>query len=298
MADRTSIAWTDATWNPITGCTKLSPASPGCAHCYAATFTERFRGVAGHYFENGFDVQLRRGKLDQPLRWRRPRMIFVNSLSDVFHADVPDTYIAQIFAVMALTPRHTFQLLTKRHARMRALLGSRDLGAGLDFETMVRNAAYSMRLDAGRGDCPRVDDIPWPLPNVWLGVSAENAHWAKLRGDALRDVPAAVRFFSCEPLLSPIDTADLAGIDWVIAGGESGPGARVMRPEWARSLRDQCAAASVPFLFKQAGTALAKEWGCSGKGEDPAQWPEHFPREYPNTHSPNAIPDSGHLAAR
>lgn len=256
MSDKTGIEWTDATWNPVTGCTKVSP---GCDHCYALTLAERFRGTPGHYFEHGFDVQLRPAKLDQPLRWKKPRRIFVNSMSDLFHRDVDDTYIAQVFAVMALAPQHTFQVLTKRHGRMRSLL-SGDL-----YDLMVRELGDPRW---GWDEAP----VTWPLPNVWLGVSVEDQQRADLRVPALLGTPAAVRFLSCEPLLGPIDLAaaapcgspracaeggrcggGLLGLGWVIAGGESGRGARPMRPDWVRSLRDQCTTAGVPFLFKQWG---------------------------------------------
>ncbi|MDJ0403930.1 phage Gp37/Gp68 family protein [Rhodococcus erythropolis] len=257
MSDKTGIEWTDATWNPVTGCTKVSP---GCDNCYAETFSERFRGTPGHYFEGGFDIQLRPDKLDQPLRWKRPRRIFVNSMSDLFHKDVPDEYIAKVFAVMALAPQHTFQILTKRHARMRSLLN-----AG-DFQTAVAEHMLAMT------DEERLPDVgdPLPLPNVWLGVSTEDQKWADLRIPALLETPAAVRFISAEPLLGPINLEMLAGktlgwnalddesiahpaLDWVIVGGESGRNARPMHPAWATSLRDQCAHAEVPFLFKQWG---------------------------------------------
>ncbi|WKW86688.1 hypothetical protein SEA_KARHDO_62 [Mycobacterium phage Karhdo] len=302
MSGNTSIEWTDATWNPVTGCTEVSP---GCDHCYAKTFAERWRGTPGHYFEHGFDVQLRPDKLDQPLRWRKPRKIFVNSMADLFHDDVPDDYIAKVFAVMALASQHTFQVLTKRHGRMRSLL------CDGEFQQLVYDAWGT--LDTPKGQ-PTMEDWPWPgwpLPNVWLGVSTENQQWADIRIPALLDTPADVRFISAEPLLGPInlefeayyepDHTNCSGlvspahepacgrepgkhwaIDWVIVGGESGPGARPMHPDWARSLRDQCQAAGVPFLFKQAGSVLAREWGCKGKGTDPAEWPEPFPREYPN----------------
>ncbi|GAC70814.1 DUF5131 family protein [Gordonia soli] len=255
----TKIEWTDETWNPVTGCTKLSPASPGCENCYASTFAERFRGTPGHYFENGFDVQLRPDKLDQPLRWRRPRKVFVNSMSDLFHEAVPDEYIAQVFAVMALAPRHTFQVLTKRHGRMRSLLGS------ADFAQAVADAvAFDSDLPTDGGAFSVAD---WPLLNVWLGVSTENQQWADIRIPALLDTPAAVRFISAEPLLGPIELSvdalgryyggdpreDEPGLDWVIVGGESGRGARPMNPDWARELRDQCVGGGVPFLFKQWG---------------------------------------------
>ncbi|QLF84104.1 hypothetical protein KNV15_gp57 [Gordonia phage Jambalaya] len=271
MSDRTGIEWTDATWNPITGCTKVSA---GCDRCYAETFAERFRGTPGHYFENGFDVQLRENKLTEPLRWRKPRKVFVNSMSDLFHDAVPDEYIAQVWAVMALAPQHTFQVLTKRHARMRSLLTS---GA---FQTAVAEHMLA-RTDA---DAVKDAGDPFPLPNVWLGVSTEDQRWADIRIPALLETPAAVRFISAEPLLGRIDLEfeqyydpDLYcggcsglvapkhepacgrepgkhwGLDWVIVGGESGRGARPMHPDWARSLRDQCVDAGVPFLFKQFG---------------------------------------------
>lgn len=213
MADRSAIEWTEATWNPVTGCVKVSP---GCAHCYAETFAERFRGVPGHPYERGFDLQLRPERLEQPLQWARPRVIFVNSMSDLFHEDVPENYIKSVFDVMQRADRHVFQVLTKRAERLQGL--------------------------ASR--------LPWP-DNVWMGVSVENQRWTT-RIDALRTVPAHVRFLSCEPLLGPLDL-DLRGIHWVIVGGESGPRARPMQPEWARSILDQCKRANVPFFFKQWG---------------------------------------------
>ncbi len=210
---RSPIEWTEATWNPVTGCTQISP---GCAHCYAKTFAERFRGVPGHPYERGFDLQLRPERLTQPLRWKKPRTIFVNSMSDLFHPDVPDDYIQEVFEVMRLADHHRFQVLTKRSARLAAM----------------------------------ADALPWPR-NIWMGVSVENQRFTD-RIDDLRQVPAAVRFLSCEPLLGTLQL-DLEGIGWVIAGGESGPGARPMRPEWAHAVRDQCQQADVPFFFKQWG---------------------------------------------
>lgn len=235
---RSSIEWTEATWNPVTGCTEVSP---GCAHCYAKTFAERFRGVPGHPYENGFDLQLRPERLSQPLRWKKPRTIFVNSMSDLFHEDVPDEYIQQVFDVMKSAGHHRFQVLTKRSERLAELAPS----------------------------------LPWP-ENVWMGVSVENQRFAD-RVDDLRQVRASVRFLSCEPLLGPLDL-DLTRIDWVIAGGESGPGARPMQLEWVLSLRDQCAAASVPFFFKQWGAH--NEYGRrvgkkrSGRSLEGIQWDE------------------------
>jgi protein gp37 len=252
VSDNTAIEWTDATWNPVTGCTKVSP---GCDHCYAETFAERFRGTPGHYFERGFDVQLRPDKLDQPLRWRRPRRIFVNSMSDLFHDDVPDEFIARVFAVMALAGQHTFQVLTKRHGRMRSLLNSDD------FLDLFGEALYTVEHPTGEETAEPIST--WPLPNVWLGVSVENQQWADIRIPALLDTPATVRFLSCEPLLGPVDlsqwcyVSDSASVlDWVIVGGESGRGARPMHADWARPLRDQCQTAGVPFLFKQWGEHL------------------------------------------
>ena len=214
MSDNSKIEWTEATWNPVTGCTRVSP---GCAHCYAERFAERFRGVSGHPFERGFDVQVREERLRQPLDWKKPRRIFVNSMSDLFHEAVPDEYVAQVFDVMTEAERHTFQVLTKRPKRALEL-------------------------------APK---LTWPQ-NLWLGVSVENKTWAH-RIDDLREIPAAARFLSCEPLLGPLDELNLAGVHWVIAGGESGPGARRPKPDWFRSLRDQCAALQIPFFFKQWG---------------------------------------------
>jgi protein gp37 len=245
MSDNTGIEWTDATWNPVTGCTEVSP---GCDHCYAKTFAERWRGTPGHYFENGFDVQLRPDKLEQPLRWKKPRKIFVNSMSDLFHDQIPDEYIVEVFAVMAAARQHTFQVLTKRHARMRSLVSSEKFWADVDHWACGQHG---------------VIDMPWPLPNVWLGVSAENQQWAGIRIPALLETRSAVRFVSAEPLLGPIDftywlnggfgQVSPADIDWVIVGGESGRGARPMHPDWPRDIRDACHASGTAFLFKQWG---------------------------------------------
>ncbi len=270
MAQRSKIEWTEATWNPITGCTKVSP---GCDHCYASTFAERWRGTPGHYFERGFDITLRPDKLDLPLRWRRPRRIFVNSMSDLFHDSIPDEYIARVFAVMALAERHTLQVLTKRHGRMRSLLGS------ANFRNLVLRAGIAMARDTGGINtvwaARALDPDNGPAANVWLGVSVENQQWANIRIPVLLDTPAAVRWISAEPLLGPIDLgAWLRDVDspscwdvhapsaecgqcirpdWIVCGGESGPGARPMHPDWARWLRNQCVDANVPFLFKQHG---------------------------------------------
>ncbi|WP_078313736.1 DUF5131 family protein [Mycobacteroides chelonae] len=290
MGDKTGIEWTDATWNPVTGCDKVSP---GCDHCYAETFAERWRGTDGHYFERGFDVQLRPDKLGLPLRWTKPRKVFVNSMSDLFHDKVPDEYIAEVFAVMACAYQHTFQLLTKRHGRMKSLLSSSEFVAMVDRESI----SYDRSPLGHRA-------ISWPLPNVWLGVSAEDQKRADLRIPALLDTPAAVRFVSAEPLLGCIELKQhwlhpvmrtpspennaigrrigkahgVGFIDWVIVGGESGSGARPMRPDWARSLRDQCLAAGVPFLFKQWGEYVPH---FPLEGRDPDVWIEG-PSEFPD----------------
>ncbi|WP_020673849.1 DUF5131 family protein [Amycolatopsis nigrescens] len=297
MSATTSIEWTrgedgspGSTWNPVTGCTEVSP---GCDRCYAKTFAERWRGTPDHYFERGFDVQLRPDKLDLPLRWRKPRKVFVNSMSDLFHKDVPDDFIARVFRVMALAPQHSFQTLTKRPARMRSLLT--DYGfvrAMLRHDTRSGFGVTEDKLDQAARRWVASDR--WPLPNVWLGTSVETQRWADIRVPVLLDTPAAIRFLSCEPLLGPVDLsrwleleyydsfgwgremlATLAGrvgtergLHWVIAGGESGRdrGVRPMHPGWVRSLRDQCEAAAVPFLFKQWG-----EWAPAGLGIGMAQ---------------------------
>jgi protein gp37 len=270
MSDNSRIEWTDATWNFIVGCTKVSP---GCDNCYAERDVNRWNG------DGAFDtVVLKPEKLELPLRWRRPRRVFVNSLSDLFHEAVPDELIAKAFAVMDATPQHTYQILTKRHARMRALLSS------WEFLALIDDARVALTPGAG--------DFHWPLPNVWLGVSVEDQKWADIRIPALIDTPAAVRFLSCEPLLGAVSltaTSNAWGgyfidrLDWVIVGGESGPSARWMDPDWARLLRDECGDHDVAFFMKQAGAILAKEWGCTDrKGHNPDEWPDEFPREMPD----------------
>jgi len=219
MSERSSIEWTDATWNPVRGCTKVSP---GCKHCYAETFAERWRGVPGHPYEQGFDLRLVPEKLVEPLLWPRPRMIFVNSMSDLFQDGVPAPYIARVLEVMRAADWHVYQVLTKRAEEMRDLLTGNH-----------SNIAESR--------------------NIWFGVSVEDKRHGVPRIDHLRRAPAAVRFLSIEPLLEDVGEIDLRGIDWVIVGGESGPGARPMQTEWVISIREQCRAARVPFFFKQWG---------------------------------------------
>lgn len=241
MGDTTSIEWTDATWNPVTGCTKISA---GCDHCYAERFSERFRGTSGHPFEMGFDLALRPERLDQPLRWRAPRMVFVNSMSDLFHKEVPKEFIARVCDTMERAHWHTYQVLTKRSSLMRDFLRRRYVSSSS------------------------------PL-HMWFGVSIEDAsNMTRIRH--LQDTPACVRFLSIEPLIGPIGTLDLNGIDWVIVGGESGPGARPMNSEWVRDVRDQCLESGVAFFFKQWGGARPKSGGRDLDGREWSQFP-HIP---------------------
>ncbi len=219
MSQMSKIEWTDSTWNPVRGCTKISP---GCKNCYASVFAERFRGVPGHPYELGFDLRLVPEKVDEPLRWRKPRMVFVNSMSDLFHKDVSDEFIAEVARTMVAAHWHTFQVLTKRSVRLRDLLNGK-----LAF------AAHRQ--------------------HIWWGVSVENRKHGAPRIDHLRQASAAVKFLSIEPLLEDLGLLDLSGINWVIVGGESGRSARPMNEEWVTSIRDQCIARRVAFFFKQWG---------------------------------------------
>lgn len=238
MAEHSSIEWTEATWNPVTGCTKVSP---GCENCYAERLAARLQAMKNPRYRNGFEVTLHEDQLTLPLRWRQPRLVFVNSMSDLFHPKVPTDFVQQVFTVMAEVERHTFQVLTKRPKRVAAL----------------------------------ADVLPWPN-NVWIGTSIESQDYVG-RADVLRRADdAAVRFLSLEPLLGPLEL-DLVDIDWVIAGGESGPRARAPRLEWVRSIRDQCIAAGVPFFFKQWGGRTSKAGGRMLDGEIWAEMPA--PRE-------------------
>lgn len=265
----TGIEWTDETWNPTTGCDRVSP---GCDNCYALTMAKRLKAMGSADYQTdgnpatsgpGFGIATHAHRLDQPLRWKKPRKVFVNSMSDLFHVGVPVEHLAQVFAVMSKAPQHTFQILTKRHARMRSIVSAN---------------WFKVLVDDYRGAA--AGDFTWPLPNVWLGVSVEDQKWANIRIPELLMTPAAVRFLSMEPLLGPVDLtaiewtkgggthldvvngkhgmpgvwqAKAKQVDWVIVGGESGHGARPMHPDWARGLRDQCEQASVPLLFKQWG---------------------------------------------
>jgi protein gp37 len=250
MAEHSTIEWTDATWNPVRGCTKISP---GCKHCYAEVFAERFRGVPGHPYEQGFDLRLVPEKLAEPLRWQTPKMIFVNSMSDLFHDGVPDEYIEAVATVMVRAKWHTYQVLTKRSARMASLLKGR-----------LRFAANS--------------------PHIWWGVSIENKQHGLPRLHDLQESPASVRFLSIEPLLEELGRLRLRGVHWVIVGGESGPGARPLKKEWVTSIRDQCTDAGIPFFFKQWGGVRKK---YAGRKLDGRTY-DGFPARQNNPVSPTA----------
>ena len=242
MSVGTSIEWTDATWNPVRGCTKISD---GCKHCYAETFAERFRGVKNHPYEQGFDLRLVPEKLADPLRWRNPKMIFVNSMSDLFHEDLPEEYVIAVAKVMVAANWHTYQVLTKRSDRLEKLLDS-SLGFAADAK------------------------------HIWWGVSVENQKYGLPRIEQLRSSRAGVRFLSVEPLLEDLGKFNLSGIHWVIAGGESGHGARPMQKEWVVSVRDQCQSASVPFFFKQWGGTRKKAAGRKLDGRTYDEFPQRI----------------------
>ena len=250
MAATSSIEWTEMTWNPVTGCTKVSP---GCKHCYAERFAKRLQAMGMERYANGFELTLHDDALELPLRWRMPRVVFVNSMSDLFHEDVPVEFIQRVFEVMERCPQHVFQVLTKRSERLLKLRES----------------------------------LPWPA-NVWMGVSVESPDYTWRIND-LRETPAAVRFLSLEPLLSPIADLQLERIHWVIVGGESGPGARPMRVEWVRELRDQCQAEGVDFFFKQWGGVNKKKTGrlLDGRTHD----------DMPPTHGSHELAASVELTA-
>lgn len=242
MSTNTNIEWTDTTWNPTRGCSKISP---GCKNCYAKTFAERFRGVKGNAFECGFDLKLVPHKLLDPLFIGTPKKIFTHSMSDPFHQDFPTKFIRQTFRVMKYAHWHTYQVLTKRPGRMKKLMDTKLSG-------------YS------------------DLSNIWLGVSVENKKHGIPRIEILKNTPARVRFLSIEPLLEDLGTVDLAGIDWVIVGGESGPYCRPIKEEWVRCLRDQCRDANIPFFFKQWGGRFPKENGRELDGKTYNEYPRHL----------------------
>jgi protein gp37 len=248
MAENSAIEWTDSTWNPVTGCTKISA---GCDNCYAARFSERFRGVPGHPFETGFDLTLRPERLQQPLAWKRPRMIFVNSMSDLFHKDIPKSHIAAVFDTMEKADWHIYQVLTKRSSLLMKFINER----------------YRSR------------PAPW---HMWFGVSVENEQ-ATSRIAHLQKANAALRFLSVEPLVAPVGRLNLRGIHWVIVGGESGPGARMMHPAWAIDVRNQCVSARVAFFFKQWGGRSPKTGGRLLEGKE---WNEFPSRRRANSKEP------------
>lgn len=258
MADNSAIEWTQATWNPVTGCDRISA---GCDNCYALTLAKRLKAMGAPKYQDdghpvtsgpGFAVTIHPDTLTIPTRWRSPRTVFVNSMSDLFHARVPAAFVREVFDVMTATPRHTYQLLTKRAVRLARL----------------------------------APDLPWPA-NVWIGVSIENTRQLH-RVDHLRQVPAAVRFLSCEPLLGPLDGLDLHGIGWVIAGGESGLNARPMHPDWPRFVRDLCVTSSVPYFFKQWGGRTPK---AGGRLLDGRTW-DQLPYFGTRTATPDPVPSS------
>jgi protein gp37 len=264
MGDHSAIEWTEATWNPVTGCDRVSD---GCANCYALQLANRLKAMGSLRYQSdgnpkssgpGFGLTLHDDALNVPLRWRRPRVIFVNSMSDLFHPRVPPAFIGRVFAVMAEAAQHTFQILTKRPERM---------------ARVVREVQ------------------PDPLPNVWLGTSIELDRFTR-RADALRETPAAVRFLSLEPLLGPLPSLDLTGIDWVIVGGESGPRHRVVDLDWVRELRDRCVAAGAPFFFKQVGGRTPK---AGGRHLDGRTWDEMPTPEPPETTHVRAVEKSPKL---
>lgn len=232
MANNSKINWTQATWNCVTGCTKVSP---GCQHCYASVMAKRLQAMGQPKYAHGFEVTLHENELQVPLKWRSPRLIFVNSMSDLFHSAVPDDFIKRVFEVMRQAHWHHFQVLTKRSERLVEMAGT----------------------------------LPWPT-NIWMGVTVESAGYLH-RVDDLRGTEAAVKFLSLEPLLGPLPRMDLTNIDWVITGGESGPGARPVHPDWVRNIRDQCVSAGVPFFFKQWGGRSKK---AAGRALDGRFWNE------------------------
>ena len=248
MSGFSKIEWTDATWNPVRGCTKISP---GCAHCYAETFAERFRGVKGHPYEHGFDLRLVPEKLLEPLEWSRRKRVFVNSMSDLFHEGVPDSYVVAVGEVMCESPWHTYQVLTKRSSRLRELLSSQ-----------LGRAAQQQ--------------------HIWWGVSIENRKYGLPRLDDLKASNVAIRFLSIEPLLEDLGELDLEGVHWVIVGGESGPRARPMKESWVLSIMEQCTLAHVPFFFKQWGGVRKSRAGRLLQGRTHDDFPAELLHQLPS----------------
>lgn len=253
MSDKSAIEWTNATWNPVTGCTQVSP---GCDHCYALAFAERFRNVPKHPYEQGFDLKLWSERLGLPATWKKPRRIFVNSMSDLFHKDVPDDFVLDVFRTMISTDQHIYQVLTKRPSRL--------------INTSLTNKISELALHI-------TGSSTWPS-HIWLGVSVETSAYA-WRVDALRKIPAAIRFISAEPLLGPLDNVRLDNIHWLISGGESGPGCRPCNPEWVRDLRDRCQGAGIAFFHKQWGGRTPKAGGRLLDGRTWDEFPQKLERD-------------------
>jgi protein gp37 len=247
MSEKSSIEWTDATWNPVRGCTKISP---GCKHCYAATFAERFRGVPGHPYEQGFDLRLVPEKLAEPLKWASSKTVFVNSMSDLFQKDIPYQFVEHVARVMEMANWHTYQVLTKRAEHMRDMLNG--------------PMAFAASLN-----------------HIWWGVSVEDRKYGLPRIDALREAPARMRFLSVEPLLEDLGEIDLSGIHWVIVGGESGRGARLMKEEWVTRIREQCDSSGVAFFFKQWGGVRKSKAGRELQGRTFDDMPKRHVCEIP-----------------
>ena len=277
MSTATKIEWTEATWNPTTGCDRVSP---GCDHCYALTLSKRLKAMGSAKYQQdgnprssgpGFGVSVHEDSLSEPLRWRKPRKVFVNSMSDIGHARVPASFVARVFAVMALSPQHSFQVLTKRPGRLASILDKGEFRAELvrpAIELLLRERPEL----ADRLGVSDHDPFDWPVPNVWVGTSIESDEYC-WRADELRRAPAAVRFLSLEPLLGPLPSLDLTGIDWVIVGGESGPRHRRLDLDWVRGIRDRCVRLRVALFFKQVGGATPK---AGGRLLDGRTWDE-FP---------------------
>jgi len=291
----TGIQWTQETWNPTTGCDRISP---GCDNCYALTMAKRLKGMGQAKYQAdgdprtsgpGFGLAMHADALDAPLHWRKPRKVFVNSMSDLGHARIPREFLAQVWAVMASTPQHTYQILSKRPERLRKLLTDEcQCGSGhapgVHFRSSMEWAATSHSETYVPGLRPGIGCTGhWPLANVWLGTSIELDRYCR-RADDLRGTPAAMRFLSLEPLLGPLPSLNLDGIDWCIIGGESGGGARPMDPGWVRELMAQCREAGTAIFVKQLGAVLGRQFNAGPHGADWEMWPEDLMvREFPRT---------------
>lgn len=271
MSDNSAIQWTETTWNPTTGCDRISP---GCDHCYALVMAKRLKAMGQEKYQNdgdprtsgpGFGLAVHPDTLDTPLDWRKPRLVFVNSMSDLFHARVPEPFIGGVWNTMALTRRHTYQILTKRSPRMRRVL------------TKWEDAGCYWR----KNDLIWCGPVPWPLANVWLGASIEEDEYAR-RADDLRETPAAIRFLSLEPLIGPLPSLSFEGIDWTIIGGESGKDARPLDLGWVRDLMDRARDAGSAVFVKQLGAIWGREHGADSHGGDWSFWPDDLRiREFP-----------------